>query len=287
MENSIGFKKSGFQLTWQQLKWIAMISMLIDHTGKVLLPQIILIEYLGMDIKSSYYVVKMMSALGRIAFPIFAYGVAQGCMVTRSPKRYLLRLALFAVISEVPYNLALNTMPIGFRYFAFHNVFFTLLLGALCCCIYSFFRSKSMAWVSFVPILCFILLAELLGTDYGGFGVVFILAPYIFYKNKRARIISLGLVVAVFYVFYAQFTGFGGSYPFAWMDPQDWTFSYFWNSLGALTGVALLALYHGEKGKTYHKWVFYVVYPTHLLFLYLLTFVIPVRFPIMQFTGIM
>ncbi|MGI6275883.1 MAG: TraX family protein [Acutalibacteraceae bacterium] len=63
-----------------------------------------------------------------MAFPIFAFGIAQGCRVTRSPKRYLLRLALFAVISEVPYNLTLNDMTFNFPVFAFHNVFFTLLI---------------------------------------------------------------------------------------------------------------------------------------------------------------
>ncbi|MGN0478495.1 MAG: TraX family protein [Hominenteromicrobium sp.] len=274
MENSIGFRKSGFQLTWEQLKWIAILSMLIDHVGKVLFPQIFFLEHLGMDLKSSYYFVKAMSALGRIAFPIFAYGIAQGCRAARSPKRYLLRLALFAVISEIPYNLALSAESVKFQYFAFHNVFFTLLLGALCCCIYSFFRSKGMAWVSFVPILCSVLLAELFEMDYGGFGVIFILAPCIFHKTKTARIVSLGLVAVVFYVFYAKFTGLG-QYPFMWMDPQGRSFSQFWDLIGALAGVALLALYNGQKGTRYHKWTFYIIYPAHLLLLYLLTFVVP------------
>lgn len=163
MEYTIGIRESGFQLTWRQLKWIAMISMLIDHTREVLLPQTLLMEYFGMSLKASYWVLEAMHILGRIAFPIFAYGVAQGCMVTRSPRRYLLQLALVAMISEVPYNLALKAIPIGFRYFAFHNVFFTLLFGALCCRIYSFFREKGMAWVSAVPLLCSILLQRLSG----------------------------------------------------------------------------------------------------------------------------
>ena len=128
MEGSAELRKTGFQLTWNQLKWIAIISMIIDHTSKVLFPQIFYIEQLGMDINTSYMIRKLLSTVGRIAFPIFAFGIAQGCRVTRSPKRYLLRLALFAVISEVPYNLALKDMTFGFRCFAFHNVFFTLLI---------------------------------------------------------------------------------------------------------------------------------------------------------------
>jgi hypothetical protein len=133
MEGSAELRKTGFQLTWNQLKWIAIISMIIDHTSKVLFPQIFYIEQLGMDIKTSYMIRRLLPAVGRIAFPIFAFGIAQGCRVTRSPKRYLLRLALFAVISEVPYNLALNDMTFNFPVFAFHNVFFTLLIGAVCC----------------------------------------------------------------------------------------------------------------------------------------------------------
>ena len=99
MEGSAELRKTGFQLTWNQLKWIAIISMIIDHTSKVLFPQIFYIEQLGMDIKTSYMIHRLLPAVGRIAFPIFAFGIAQGCRVTRSPKRYLLRLALFAVIS--------------------------------------------------------------------------------------------------------------------------------------------------------------------------------------------
>lgn len=168
MEGSAELRKTGFQLTWNQLKWIAIISMIIDHTSKVLFPQIFYIEQLGMDIKTSYMIHRLLPAVGRIAFPIFAFGIAQGCRVTRSPKRYLLRLALFAVISEVPYNLALNDMTFNFPVFAFHNVFFTLLIGAVCCRLYAFFRSIGMAWASFVFIFCLVVTAEFLGTDYGG-----------------------------------------------------------------------------------------------------------------------
>ena len=71
MEGSAELRKTGFQLTWNQLKWIAIISMIIDHTSKVLFPQIFYIEQLGMDIKTSYMIHRLLPAVGRIAFPIF------------------------------------------------------------------------------------------------------------------------------------------------------------------------------------------------------------------------
>lgn len=273
MEGSAELRKTGFQLTWNQLKWIAIISMIIDHTSKVLFPQIFYIEQLGMDIKTSYMIHRLLPAVGRIAFPIFAFGIAQGCRVTRSPKRYLLRLALFAVISEVPYNLALKDMTFNFPVFAFHNVFFTLLIGAVCCRLYAFFRGIGMAWVSFIFIFCLVVTAEFLGTDYGGLGVLFILLPYFSYGNRRLQIALLGIMAVVFYMFYAQFSG--GEHLFAWMDPRSLSIYTFTDTIGALVGVALLAFYNGQKGRGYHKWLFYVIYPAHLLLLYLLKFVVP------------
>lgn len=269
MENMIESRKVGFYLTWNQLKWIAVVSMLIDHISKVLFSQIFYIEYLGMDIETSYMICNFLPAVGRIAFPIFAFGIAQGCRLTHSPTRYLLRLALFAVASEIPYNLAMRDMAFSFPLFTFHNVFFTLLIGALCCRFYAFFRSIGMAWASFVFIFCLAAAAEFIGTEYGGLGVLFVLLPYLSYSNKRIRIVLLGAAVVIFYVFYAQFSGFGAC-PFVWMDPRSLSIYCFTDVIGALVGVALLAFYNGQRGKGYHKWLFYTIYPAHLLLLYLL-----------------
>ena len=77
-------------MTWNVLKWVAIAAMLIDHTAAVLggwLPPLCS---------------GLMRDVGRIAFPIFAYGIAQGCVYTHSARRYLGRLLLFALISEVP-----------------------------------------------------------------------------------------------------------------------------------------------------------------------------------------
>ena len=242
-------------MTWNVLKWVAIAAMLIDHTAAVLggwLPPLCS---------------GLMRDVGRIAFPIFAYGIAQGCVYTHSARRYLGRLLLFAVLSELPYRLALRAGSLAFGLF---NVFFTLLAGAACCQIIKFCRSKGRrwAWAAVAPVAAIVLLCEILGTDYGGFGVLCILLPYLFWESKPARIIALGSVVAFLYVVVSHFQGF--SYPLWWMENPSALGSMLQQTLFALAGVGLIALYNGQPGSKKGKWAFYIFYPAHLLALFAL-----------------
>lgn len=242
-------------MTWNVLKWVAIAAMLIDHTAAVM----------GGLFPFSWY--DPMRDVGRMAFPIFAYGIAQGCVYTHSARRYLGRLLLFAVLSEIPYRLALRAGSLAFGLF---NVFFTLLAGAACCQIVKFCRSKGRrwAWAAVAPVAAIVLLCEILGTDYGGFGVLCILLPYLFWESKPARIIALGSVVAFFYIVVVHFSGF--SSPLWWVGNP----AQFWymvrQTAFALAGVGLVALYNGQPGSKKGKWAFYVFYPAHLLALWLL-----------------
>ena len=92
-----------------QLKWIAVITMIIDHTGAVLFPDDMVFRYIG-----------------RIAFPIFCFLLVEGFFHTRDVRKYMLRLGLFALISEIPYDLAFRDTVLEFEH---QNVFFALLLG--------------------------------------------------------------------------------------------------------------------------------------------------------------
>lgn len=242
-------------MTWNVLKWVAIAAMLIDHTAAVM----------GGLFPFSWY--DPMRNVGRMAFPIFAYGIAQGCVYTHSARRYLGRLLLFAVLSEIPYRLALEA---GSRSFGLHNVFFTLFAGAACCQIVKFCKSKGKhwAWAAVVPVGAIVLLCEILGTDYGGFGVLCVLLPYLFWESKPARIIALGSVVAFLYVVVSHFQGF--SYPLWWMENPSALGGMLRQTLFALAGVGLIALYNGQPGSKKGKWFFYVFYPAHLLALWLL-----------------
>ncbi len=94
-----------------QLKWIAVITMIIDHTGAVLFPDNMVFRYIG-----------------RIAFPIFCFLLVEGFFHTRDVRKYMLRLGLFALISEIPYDLAFRDTVLEFEH---QNVFFALLLGVV------------------------------------------------------------------------------------------------------------------------------------------------------------
>lgn len=243
-------------MTWNVLKWVAIAAMLIDHTAAVM----------GGLFPFSWY--DPMRNVGRIAFPIFAYGIAQGCVYTHSARRYLGRLLLFAVLSEVPYQLALG-QPLPPR-FATTNVFFTLFAGAACCQIVKFCKSKGRrwAWAAVVPVGAIVLLCEMQHTDYGGFGVLCILLPYLFWESKPARIIALGSVVALIYIVVSHFQGFG--MPLYWIYAPENVGSMVRETLFALAGVGLIALYNGQPGSKKGKWFFYVFYPAHLLALFAL-----------------
>ena len=124
------------------LKIIASISMLIDHTGAVF------IEYTPMSFRW----------IGRIAFPIYAYLIAQGCKHTENIDKYLLRLGVFALISEVPFDIAFmhyqmdDTLHFGINFLRYTNVFFTLFLGVACIVIYEKLKVKKRPELALIPI---------------------------------------------------------------------------------------------------------------------------------------
>ena len=95
------------------LKLLAVVTMLIDHMGFTLFPHAV-----------------WMRAVGRLAFPIFCFLIAEGCAHTHDKKRYAGRLLLFAVLSELPFNLMCSGQWLSWNH---QNVLWTLLIGALVC----------------------------------------------------------------------------------------------------------------------------------------------------------
>ena len=118
-------------LTGYHLKLIALVTMFIDHIGAVFFPQL-----------------NILRAIGRISFPLYVFLAAEGCRYTHDRTRYALRLGLFALISEIPYDLALypdyfRQDGLGPNFFLHNNVFYTLFLGVAAIQIFESVRRHS------------------------------------------------------------------------------------------------------------------------------------------------
>lgn len=205
------------------LKWIAIITMIIDHIGAVFFPQTIAFRIIG-----------------RLAFPIFAFLIAEGCLKTRNIKKYALRLGLFALISDVPFDLAFFHSPFTLEH---QNVFFTLFLGVVGIYFYEKINRVRLN-LGVISIMISGLLAEFLNTDYGIFGVLMIFCIYMGkdLKSKAMWVVIINIILGVLLM------QSGGT---------------MLQSLAAVSAIPIL-FYNGEKGKG-PKYLFYIIYPAHLL----------------------
>ncbi len=138
------------------IKWAAMLFLIVDHVSLALLDNL----YIG-------------RLLGRIAFPLFAYMIAMGARYSSRPERYLRRIFIFALISEIPFDLMVSNIPFDLTY---SNVLFTFSLALSPLVLHQ--RLKLKAAVSILISLCAIVLAELAHVDYGGLGVATVLLFY-------------------------------------------------------------------------------------------------------------
>lgn len=144
-------------LSQEGLKLIACITMLIDHTGAILFPDLLWLRMIG-----------------RLAFPIFCFLLSQGLHYTKNKPKYLLRLTLWMIISEFAFDYAVFG---GFTW-SHQSVYVTLLLGALMgLCI-----EKLPKYLKILPVIPFALLASDLHTDYGDYGILLI-ALFIFTRD--------------------------------------------------------------------------------------------------------
>lgn len=221
-------------LSGNQLKILAVIFMTIDHVGLMLFPS-----------------QKIFRLIGRLAFPIFAYTFAEGCKYTKNRTRRFLTLCAMAVLCQVIYTLALNTLHL--------NIFVTLLLSVAIIHSFDFAKKKGnlisyvvpFATLAGVFFICYIMPSFFsrhsgFGIDYGFLGVML---PVLVYfgkdKDEKLFLLSIGLLVL-------------GAY------------SGRLRQLLAICAVPILALYNGQRGKWKMKYFFYVYYPLHLALIYII-----------------
>lgn len=208
-------------MTGFQLKLLAMLAMTADHIGAVFFPEIPLLRWIG-----------------RLAMPVLCFFIGEGLRHTRSPRRYLLRLTGFALLSELPFDLAFY----GGIEWGHQNVYFTLALGLL-----ALRAIQSRGMEGWLLALTAALAAELLGCDYGMYGVLLILLLDRFHRARSEQLAAAALLNLAFFGLQTQ------------------TLS--------LIALPLLWLYNGKRGRDDRR-LFYLYYPAHLCVLGILRFVL-------------
>ncbi|MDE6530768.1 MAG: conjugal transfer protein TraX [Lachnospiraceae bacterium] len=249
MNNKNPNKKQQFCNSWRinggDLKLIAMITMLIDHFGAAFL-----IFYMNIgDNRLKYHELYNISrSIGRISFPIFIFLLVEGLYHTRNIGKYLLRLSLFCIISEIPFDLAFRRQVFDWQY---QNVFFTLLIGLAAIALIQY-KNKFLKTASFLDCLANIiiaaaamLLADFLKTDYSWVGILAILTAYWLHSSD----LQMWFVCLVLFFFSSNL------------------------ELYALFCIPFIQHYNGKKGHL-PKWMPYLFYPVHLLILWGITSVI-------------
>ena len=231
-----GFCKNFQFLSGAELKLIAIISMLADHVNKALI-----YPYLESNHGFLAFISDVFDIIGRIAFPLFCFMLVEGYFKTRNRKKYLLKLLLFGVISEVPFDMFTTA---SFFNMNWNNVMFTLALVLVTVWIIDTLKEKMQKrpkalWylVSILIVLVMCIVSMSLSLDYEHHAI---LIGYFFYLFHDMPVFAI-------------------PFGYASMFKEPW----------ALLGFGLTLTYNGERGKQ-HKMLYYWFYPVHLLILGLL-----------------
>jgi TraX protein len=167
-----------------QIKWIAIVTMIVDHIGLFFFPHL-----------------PALRIIGRLSFPLFAWLIANGAKHTTNIVKYLSRLYFFALFSQGPFFMANVTID---PKFSGVNVLGTLFLGLAA--IYIIKGTKDKRIWGLVTIIC-ALIAQYIQTDYGGFGVVSVVLFYVFYDNFL-ELVTSQLILVLAQIFFIQSNSF-------------------------------------------------------------------------------
>ena len=220
-------------LSGSTLKLIAVFSMLLDHAALILAPVLPFLKLPLIGTGWSLYFI--LRKVGRISFPLFCFLTSEGLSHTRNRVRYLGQLLLFALLSEVPYDLMVCK---SFFSMERQNIFFTLLFGGLLITVYD----STLSHLKKAGLMLFVLLlSNALKVDYGLSGVALIFLLYLLRDKPAAQAIL--------------------SYPLLS------------GGIAAFAAFVPIQLYNGQRGfirGKIMKYFFYVFYPAHILILLLI-----------------
>ena len=216
--------KENSGMTTFLMKWIAVLTMITDHVGRMFFPD-----------------VHIFNIIGRIAFPRFAFLLVEGFVHTGNLKKYMLRMLIFACISEIPYDLAMQETWLEFSR---QNTIWTLTLGLLMLALCRKYQYSVWAVAGIAVVCC--AAAALLRFDYGAGGIVLILILYFLRDRQWLKYLAmLGLSVL----------WFGGT------------------EIAAMISIIFMLAYNGKHGKNM-KYMFYWFYPVHLAVLFFIKILI-------------
>ena len=238
------------KLSQENLKMIACATMLIDHFAAILLFEVFRMSNFLIDVYSFLRIV------GRLAFPIYCFLLVEGAIHTRNPRKYALRMAIGALLSELPYDYAFH----GGWTLEHQSVMITLLLG------YGALVAMEKCpefWQKILICLPFALLAQYLHTDYGAKGVLLVALFALTRELPHKRLLQFFGMWLLFspnhrmmleWIPRIQQTGR------LYLTTQEW----------AVLALLPIHAYSGEKRTTSKaiQWGFYLFYPVHLTVLY-------------------
>lgn len=239
----LAYTQVGLNTDTNLLKLVALLTMIIDHTGKMLFHS------------------NLMRIIGRTAFPIYAYCIAVGCVYSKNHVKYLSRLVLFGLISQPfyavalghtyssMYTIAFKDNPIGavvnfyLESWRHPSIFLTLVLGML---VIWTIREKQLILTTALALLVWRISGHI---DYGWKGVVLMVLFYLFITKWW-----LSLPVILSYML--------------WWGLQGTGYNLFGVTFGlqAFAICALPLIYiHTHSNLKINKWVFYLLYPAHVI----------------------
>ncbi|MBQ3211233.1 MAG: hypothetical protein IJB09_07035 [Oscillospiraceae bacterium] len=215
------------------IKIIAAVSMLIDHMGLLLFPQY-----------------GIMRILGRLAFPLYAFCIAEGFYYTRDRKRYFLQIFVLGLLCQIVYFIADGSMYLGVLIAFSMSILLMWALDEVKKALAAKDGTMKAAAIFVLSLAAVAALCHFMTVDYGFVGILLpVLAFASDKKWVRLGLFSLGLAALC-----AVIQVSGG------LDVQWW----------AMAALPLLALYNGKPGKYRMKYFFYIFYPAHLAVLYLI-----------------
>lgn len=219
------------------LKIVACITMVCDH-----------IKYVFPVLNT-----EIMEFLGRMSFPLFAFLIVESYTHTKNFKKYITRLIILAIVSQIPF---MRFRSVYLSQKMYLDVIFTFILGIAGMVV------LDKKWNNFIKVLIItiiIILADVLNVDYNSYGVIMVLLFYVTRNNKVARNIFITVLMTAFYI---------KSYKYAMLTNRLAIISM----MGTISSLFVISLYNGEEGRKI-KYFYYIFYPAHLLIFYLISLI--------------